>query len=378
MTVPSREDSPATDPAAASPSNGRIVRLLLLAAVGYLIWRVIEPLWHPIAWAMLLGILLAPFNRRLSTMLGIRPVVASSITLVLAVVFFVLPLAVIATELATQAAHLQEKFDVPLAQVPAAPATEAVPLPWLERWVEQLAGTAHVPSEQARGWLVGGGHQLLEKLAASGGTFVKGVFGAAINFTLMLFVLFFALRDGPVLSQRILRLLPMDPDRRTRLWQHLIGVTRGVFLGIGAAAMIHGILIGIGWWIADLPSPLVIGLLAAVLALIPVVGSALVWVPGVLFLWSDGHTGPALFLAAWSILLVGGVDHLVRPLLISGQASVPALPVFLGVIGGLHAFGFIGLFIGPIVLGMMVALFRYQEEMRVVEQRSQTDQGIPP
>jgi predicted PurR-regulated permease PerM len=352
--------------------------LLLLAAVGYLIWRVIEPLWHPIAWAMLFGILLAPFNRRLGTRLGGRSVLASSITLILAVVFFVVPLGLVATELASQAAHLQSELDAPVAIASSDPATEPAQLRSLEHWVEQAAGRAHVSADKVRSWLGGGGRQLLDKLAASSGPFVKGVFGAAINFTLMLFVLLFALRDGPTLSQRILNLLPVEPERRTLFWQHLIGVTRGVFLGIGAAAVVHGGLIGLGWWIAGLPSPLVLGLIAAVLALIPVVGSALVWVPGVLFLFFTGNAGPALFLATWSIVLVGGVDHVLRPLLISGQASVPALPVFLGVIGGLHAFGFIGLFIGPIVLGMMVALFRYQEELQLADERiTQTEARTP-
>jgi predicted PurR-regulated permease PerM len=375
---PQIEQARTRTPAGDGPSNARIVRLLLLAAVGYLIWRVVQPLWHPIAWAMLLGILLAPFNRRLGTKLGGRPVLASSITLILAVVFFVVPLGLIASELASQAAHLQSQLDAPLATGSSGPANEPAQLRSLERWVEQAAVRANVSADKVRSWLSVGGHQLLDKLAASSGPFVKGVFGAAVNFTLMLFVLFFALRDGPSVSQRILNLLPVESERRTLFWQHLIGVTRGVFLGVGAAAVVHGSLIGLGWWIAGLPSPLVLGLIAAVLALIPVVGSALVWVPGVLFLFFTGNAGPALFLAIWSVVLVSGVDHVLRPLLISGQASVPALPVFLGVIGGLHAFGFIGLFIGPIVLGMMVALFRYQEALQLAEQRSDTGQGIAP
>jgi predicted PurR-regulated permease PerM len=99
-------------------------------------------------------------------------------------------------------------------------------------------------------------------------------------------------------------------------------------------------------------------------ALIPMVGSALVWVPGALFLAARGEYGYAIFLAMWGAVVVGMVDNFLRPMLISGRADVPTLAVFVGVMGGLAAFGFIGLFVGPIVLGLLVALFRYDSEER--------------
>jgi predicted PurR-regulated permease PerM len=92
------------------------------------------------------------------------------------------------------------------------------------------------------------------------------------------------------------------------------------------------------------------------------VGAALVWVPGALFLAARGEYGHAIFLAVWGAVVVGMVDNFLRPMLISGRAEVPTLAVFVGVMGGLAAFGFIGLFVGPIVLGLLVALFRYESE----------------
>ena len=133
--------------------------------------------------------------------------------------------------------------------------------------------------------------------------------------------------------------------------------------GVGLAALGHGFLVGGGCWIAGLPAPLVLGLLAALLALVPVVGSALIWVPAVLYLFVQGDHGHALFLGIYSVVLVGTIDHVLRPLLISGHANMPMVVVFLGVLGGLAAFGFIGLFLGPIVLGLAVALFRFELEM---------------
>jgi predicted PurR-regulated permease PerM len=191
-----------------------------------------------------------------------------------------------------------------------------------------------------------------------------GALGTVANFVLMLFVLFFVLRDGPAVAQQVVQMLPIEDRRRARLWQHLADVTRAVFLGIGLTALVQGILVGVGFWIAGLPSPLVFGVIAVLVALIPMVGSALVWVPGALFLAANGDYGYATFLAVWGAVVVGMVDNFLRPMLISGRADVPTLAVFVGVMGGLAAFGFIGLFVGPIVLGLLVALFRYESEER--------------
>jgi predicted PurR-regulated permease PerM len=101
---------------------------------------------------------------------------------------------------------------------------------------------------------------------------------------------------------------------------------------------------------------------AALFALVPLVGTTIVWGPGAIFLALAGDYGHALFLLLWGVIAVGMVDNFLRPLLISGRAEVPTLAVFIGVMGGLSAFGFIGLFLGPIVLGLLVALFRYESE----------------
>jgi predicted PurR-regulated permease PerM len=106
----------------------------------------------------------------------------------------------------------------------------------------------------------------------------------------------------------------------------------------------------------------VFGVMSIFFALVPVVGTWIIWVPGVIFLLTQGDYGHAVFLALWGALIVGMIDNFLRPILISGRAEVPTLAVFVGVMGGLAAFGFIGLFLGPIVLGLLVALFRFEYE----------------
>jgi predicted PurR-regulated permease PerM len=339
----------------------RIGAVLLLVGLGYLVWRVLAPLWHALAWAVLLGVLLTPMNNRLAARLGGRRQLASIVSLTAFVLLVLLPLGILAGEFAAQATHLHGRLPQ---RLPDLGGRFLFDMPWLERLLEQASATTHLSLEKFHAWVLGGYRHVLSWTAASSGVVAHGVFGALVEFGLMLFVLFFVLRDGPAVVRATVSLLPIEEQRRERLRRHVVDATRAVFRGIGLTALVHGFLIGVGCWIAGLPAPMVLGLVAAVLALVPVVGSALVWVPAVLYLFAQGDHGHALFLGIYSVALVGAVDHVLRPLLISGHANIPTVVVFLGVLGGLAAFGFIGLFIGPIVLGLAVALFRFEFEAR--------------
>lgn len=340
----------------------RIGALLLLALLGYLVWRIVEPIWQPLLWAAMLGGMLAPWNLRLARRLGHRPRLASACMTALAVLLFLVPVGIVAGAVAAQAAQLLGRFEGRVPQAAGAATLDLSRLPWLDEalaWLDRYAG---VSTTQIQGWLVEGTRTVLERIASSGGSVVLGAVGTVVSFMLMLFVLFFMLRDGPDLAIKVGRLLPIEERRRTRLWQHLQDVTRAVFIGIGLTALVQGILVGVGFWIAGLPSPLVFGVLAALFALVPFVGTLIIWGPGAIFLATEGDVGHAIFLTAWGVIVVGTVDNFLRPMLISGRVQVPTLAVFIGVMGGLSAFGFIGLFLGPIVLGLLVALFRFESE----------------
>jgi predicted PurR-regulated permease PerM len=122
-------------------------------------------------------------------------------------------------------------------------------------------------------------------------------------------------------------------------------------------------LIGIGFAIADLPSPVVFGVLAALLSMLPVGGAGFVWAPAAVWLFFDGRWGYAIFMLAWGLML-GGLDNVLRPMLISGRAKISALAVFVGVLGGIPAFGAIGVIAGPVVLSLVIALAEFAEEAR--------------
>ncbi len=241
----------------------RLGGVLLLAGLAYLVWRIVTPLWQPLLWATLLGSLLAPSNSRLAARLGGRVRLASAITTILTVVLFVLPVAVIAGAVAAQAAQLLRKLNDQAPQATEASSLDLTQVPWLEQPLDWLGKHAGISIIQVQDWLIAAGKHVLQLLASSGGTFVLGALGTLVSFLLMLFVLFFVLRDGPALAQKVVRMLPIEERMRGKLWQHLREVTRAVFMGIGVTALVQGMLVGIGFWIAGLPSALVFGVLAA-------------------------------------------------------------------------------------------------------------------
>jgi predicted PurR-regulated permease PerM len=365
--------APAVAPARTPDTSDRrfFVRaggLALIIALAYLVFLIIQPLWRPLVWAALLAAMLAPWNARLAKRLGDRPRIASAITTVLTVLLFVLPVAAIAATVVAQAAQLLRRLD---AFRPTAEVGKDINLsdfPWLERPLAWIGQHTSLTLDEIQTWIVEGAKRVLQAMMASGGSVVLGALGTIVSFALMLFVLFFMLRDGPRFARELVALLPIEPERRQRLWVHLQDVTRAVFMGIGLTAVVQGILLGIGFWIAGLPSPLVFGVLACLFALIPFVGTTIIWGPGAIWLATQGDYGHAAFLAIWGLLLVSSVDNFLRPFLISGRAEVPTVAVFIGVIGGLAAFGFVGLFVGPIVLGLLVALFRFESEARHARQ----------
>jgi len=340
----------------------RVGGLAMAVGLGYLVLHIVAPIWRPLIWAVLLGTLLLPLNEQLAARLGGRRVLACSLTMIATVLFFVLPMIGLVGAVAAQAKMLLERIENFVPQVTDLSKLDLETIPWAARGLEWLSANTSISLEQVQTWIIGGVRGILEKLVSSGGSVLLGAVGTIVSFALMLFVLFFVLRDGRDVSRRLVAQLPIESERRGRLWRHIVDVTRAVFIGVGLTALAQGTLVGIGFWIAGLNGALVFGVVAALFALIPMVGTAIVWVPGAIFLAVTGHHWMAVFLVVWGVVVVGLVDNILRPLLISGRADVPTLAVFIGVLGGLQAFGFVGLFLGPIVLGMLVALFRLQCE----------------
>ncbi|WP_332670741.1 AI-2E family transporter [Aromatoleum sp.] len=335
--------------------------IVVSALFALALYWMLAPFRGALAWGICLAFLLAPVHRWLTRKLKGRSALSAGIITLLVpavlagpVVSLGVAFAKQVTELVTRLQEEKLRFDIHLL-------AQLEQYPFVGSFVEWLRQNLTATTEQLQSWLVKGAQLLLQSLAATGGNFVISALGTVVHFFMMLFLLFFLLRDGQQLLDRVVRLVPMEAQRRGDLLRLIAGTTRAVVYGIGLTAVAQGILVGVGFAITGLPSAVVFGVLAALLALLPVGGAALVWVPGVLVLAADSHWGWAIFLSVWGTA-VSVSDNLLRPLLISTQAPVSTLVVFVGVIGGVSAFGIIGLIVGPVLLTVLVALLRFVDD----------------
>jgi predicted PurR-regulated permease PerM len=158
-------------------------------------------------------------------------------------------------------------------------------------------------------------------------------------------------------------LIPMRAETKARLFGHLGAVTRAMVYGTGVTALVQGALVAIGFALTGLASPVVFGVLAALFALVPMAGTPVVWVPAVGVLALHGRWGAAGFMLVWGVFVVT-IDNFLRPMLVAGKAQVGTLTVFIGVLGGVAAFGPIGIVLGPLVLALALALLELVVEER--------------
>jgi predicted PurR-regulated permease PerM len=348
--------------ATASSFYPRIFALVVAAILGYALILIFAPFIGPMAWAAFLAFLLYPLNLRLRRRLSGSGIAAGVLTL-LAPIVILLPLSAISIDFVAQASALIQKLQKSAAELDIKSLSDLQQFPWIARinvWLEAHAG---ISAEQIQSWLVSGTREILTRAASLGGGFFLGALGSLLGFAIMLFLLFFFLRDGDALLLRARRLIPLDEERKGRLFRQLSDVTRAIVVGTSVTALLQGALIGIGFTIASLPSPVVFGVLAALLSMLPVGGAAFVWGPAAIWLFVDGRWGFGIFMLAWGFLSAG-MDNVLRPILISGRAKISALAVFIGVLGGIPAFGAIGIIGGPVVLSLVLALIEFAEESR--------------
>jgi predicted PurR-regulated permease PerM len=250
-------------------------------------------------------------------------------------------------------------------------------VPWIQQALGRLDQLFGIEEAQIRGWFEQGASEMLQSMAQFGGKVFLGAIGGVVGFVLTLFMLFFFIRDGEAMFGAVRELIPMSRTYKARLFDHLAAVTRAMVMGTGVTALIQGTLVGIAFLIVGLPSPLVFGVIAALASLLPFGGTALIWIPAAIVLGAQGRWGATIFMVLWGALLVSLVDNVVRPMLVSGRAQVGTLTVFIGVLGGISAFGAIGLFLGPVVLALIIALIQFMLEIRRTEMGAQEAAAKP-
>lgn len=325
--------------------RGQAIAFLSLAgAVAWLSWLVTAPMVGPITWGLALAVFSLPLHEWLAKKLK-HGNVAAGLTTILVAVVLVVPATLAGREIGQEAVGAATKvqasikdgsWDDKIERNPTFRATFS----WLKGVIEPQAlakkASEYVPIA-------------VQKVLVGSVTFAAGV-------GIMLVLLFFFLSDRERMLAGLRSLLPLATSEATHLFRRVEDTIHAVFYGTFAVALIQGTLGGLMFWWLGLPAPILWGSAMAVFAIVPVIGTALVWGPAALFLVLQGSPEKALILVAWGAIAIGLVDNLLQPTILKGRLHAPFVPVFVSMIGGLTAFGASGVILGPVLLAVAIAL----------------------
>jgi len=338
----------------------------VLALSLYFAFRVLEPFIDDILVAIILASLLHPVHLRIKKRLGGRATLAALSTTLLVTLVIIVPLFSFTGALVNQAANSTsavqtwlkgKNLDAWLSADTLAPYIHwlQAKLPWLTIDIDHLdikSGLLDI-SKSIGQFTIDFGTKLL-------GNFLGGL----LNFLLFLFVLFFLLREGESMLKELRYLSPLRDSQEDRIIGRMHDVARSVVVGSLLVAVCQGVVGGVGLAIVGIPA-LFWGAMMGFASLVPVVGTALIWVPATIYLLIIGDWKFALFIFIWGAVLVSSIDSILRPMLMRGRARMSTFWVFLSIIGGIKYFGPLGILYGPLVLALaMVMLGIYGDEYR--------------
>lgn len=333
-----------------------------LLGTAVLMFMLLWPFLSAIAWAGVIALAAYPLHRWFLRRFRGRENLAAAFTTTTVFLIVVVPLAVLLVVFAGEATQVVINLQDYAAQGHIPGKEELLSNPKIQEMLKELE--PYIGKVDLMPLLVGAMKSASGLLVGASTTVLLTVFAGILKFLIMVAVLFFAFRDGDRITKAFWEIVPLKESDKAILESAVKRVVNAVLYGVVLTCVIQGTLGGVGFAFVGLPSPVFFGAVMMVTAFIPVVGTALVWVPGALYLAATGSYGKALILTVWSIAVVSSIDNFVRPYFISTKSNIPLLVILLGVLGGIATMGFLGVIVGPLLFAVFLELFRvYREDI---------------
>jgi predicted PurR-regulated permease PerM len=343
--------------------------LVLTAGALYVAYIIYRPFLKALFLALVLTIAFWPLERWIAR--RVRGGTARAIITTLAVLLVImLPLMLISLRLFSEAASLYGFVSEKVG------GSWSGHFAWLNEAVDRIAEQTGISSSQLKATITSRVQGLGSWLVGFAGWATRGFAQQVGTAILTLLIMFFFLRDSERYGRSLAQALPLSPGRARQLASTLRDTVVSNLYGMVAVGLIQGSLIAIGWWMTGLRAPLLWGAMATIFSFIPLVGPSLIWWPGVFVLAAQGRWIQAAVLLAWGMIVVSGADYLVRPRFAGGRANANTLLVLLSLLGGLRAFGAVGIIAGPVVLSLVTALLSMVREERAAMRESRESQDL--
>ncbi|WP_348771060.1 AI-2E family transporter [Pseudodesulfovibrio sp. zrk46] len=337
-----------------------LILLLLLSL--YLGFSIIEPFIHTMIFTSVLAVLFAPVYQWALGVTKERATVASLMTVCIIVFCLLLPMTFLALALISQGVESLAALNSWITTVDPDALDKLDMLDKYQAWIQKELPFLRINELDIQGSIVQYSKEFGQMMLAAGTEVVRNAAQLILHFLLMVFILFYFLRDGGKMVEFLKHLSPLRPRQEDYIIDSLKRVARGVLMGCLLVAVLQGFAGGIGLAIVGIPA-FFWGAMMALASLIPVLGTGLVWVPAVAYLFFSGDWKMATFLALWCGIFVVGIDTILRPIFMREASRVSTFYIFLAILGGVYTFGMLGIFYGPLILSfVMVMLHIYMEE----------------
>jgi predicted PurR-regulated permease PerM len=346
--------------------------IALLLAVTLAFFWLIRGFLQPIFWAIALGIVVYPLHAQLSRRLHDRRALAAGISVVIVVIVVILPLIGIGAAVAREGAALYDRLQTNGIGIDSIFTRVEQTMPPIISLVERIGIDPGRLQEQAQEAAVTASRFIADRAVSIG----QGTLRGTIFFFLMLYLLFFFLRDGPRILEAMIRALPLGDKRERHLLERFAGVSRATIKGTLVVGIVQGAIGGIAFAVIGIGAPVLWGVVMALLSILPAVGTALVWLPAAIILIINGQVFAGIALIAVGVFVIGLVDNLLRPILVGRDTQLPDYLILLATLGGLAGFGLAGIIIGPTIAAFFLSVWGMAEDEFSAEQPAA--EGPPP
>ncbi|TVR09030.1 MAG: AI-2E family transporter [Salinarimonadaceae bacterium] len=327
--------------------------LALIIAVSFAFAWILSPFFGAILWGVALAVAFAPLTRMIARRMGGRRNIAAFTTVMIVLAIVVTPTVYVGTHAAQEAMALYNRVDS--GELDLASYFEQLRAA-LPEWALGLLDWMGVSSLGALETKINAG--LLsgsEIIATQAIGLGQSAFFVIVHLVLMLYLLYFLLRDEEGLSRWVSRVLPLDREKRDSFVQRFNVVIRATLKGDMLVALLQGTLGGLMFWALGIPGPVLWGVAMAFLALMPVVGTSLIWAPVAVYLLATGDVGRGVTLFVYGVLVIGLADNIVRPMLIGKDTRMSSYVVLISTLGGIASFGLNGILIGPMIAALFIS-----------------------